>query len=306
MYRIKDFDSWDEYHGAAEGSGRSEKIWLINQSKNKIGLFKYPKNVKGVPVTTEFVSEHFAQIVANRLGMPCAEINIGTRNSKIGCMSYSFLDKGDEIIHGVDFITNLYPNYDPDKMYDRESNTYYSLDMIIDSITAIFKTSDDRTPILSNIVSIMIFDMVIGNTDRHQNNWGIKVNFKEKYFSFAPFYDNGSSLCCYINENNIDDMLGNDIVRYNALVDSKSTSRIRIDGKVKKEPKHTDVMRYLYNKNPIIFKKTFEDIVNKLDSKWIDAMLDNYPEEILSKNRKILISKFLNSKMGLLKQIASI
>ena len=32
---IKDFSSWEEYEGASEGSGRSEKIWLVNPiSKN--------------------------------------------------------------------------------------------------------------------------------------------------------------------------------------------------------------------------------------------------------------------------------
>ena len=37
-FDFKNFDDWSPYEGFAEGSGRSEKIWL--QSKDqKIGLF---------------------------------------------------------------------------------------------------------------------------------------------------------------------------------------------------------------------------------------------------------------------------
>lgn len=40
---IKNFDEWKEYDGFSYGSGRSEKIWLINEKTKDIGLFKFPK-----------------------------------------------------------------------------------------------------------------------------------------------------------------------------------------------------------------------------------------------------------------------
>ena len=42
MFEVINFDSWNVYNGASEGSGRSEKIWLISDT-GEIGLFKYPK-----------------------------------------------------------------------------------------------------------------------------------------------------------------------------------------------------------------------------------------------------------------------
>ena len=36
---MKDFSFWEEYEGASEGSGRSEKIWLINPDTQQTGLF---------------------------------------------------------------------------------------------------------------------------------------------------------------------------------------------------------------------------------------------------------------------------
>ena len=42
MFEVINFDSWNVYNGASEGSGRGEKIWLISDT-GEIGLFKYPK-----------------------------------------------------------------------------------------------------------------------------------------------------------------------------------------------------------------------------------------------------------------------
>lgn len=45
--------------------------------------------------------------------------------------------------------------------------------------------------------SAMIFlDMFIGNTDRHQDNWGVLVNNTNGTSRFAPWFDNGTSLGC--------------------------------------------------------------------------------------------------------------
>ena len=42
---MKDFSFWEKYDGASEGSGRSEKIWLLNPDTDQIGLFKFKKDI---------------------------------------------------------------------------------------------------------------------------------------------------------------------------------------------------------------------------------------------------------------------
>jgi len=39
--------------------------------------------------------------------------------------------------------------------------------------------------------------------------------------------------------------LGNDKVRFNSLVNSKSKSRIRVNKKIKKEPTHIEMLKYI-------------------------------------------------------------
>lgn len=43
---MKDFSFWVEYEGASEGSGRSEKVWLMNPDTGQTGLFKFKKDTE--------------------------------------------------------------------------------------------------------------------------------------------------------------------------------------------------------------------------------------------------------------------
>lgn len=88
MFEVKDFNNWEVYDGAAEGSGRSEKIWLISEDK-VIGLFKFPKIDPATgKETTEHISEHLAHQIANKIGVKTAVVDLGTYEGRIGSMSY--------------------------------------------------------------------------------------------------------------------------------------------------------------------------------------------------------------------------
>ena len=70
---MKDFSFWEEYEGTPEGSGRSEKIWLMNPDTGRTGLFKFKKDIW----TTDHVSECIASDLANIIGIPCAKFEVG-------------------------------------------------------------------------------------------------------------------------------------------------------------------------------------------------------------------------------------
>jgi hypothetical protein len=91
-----------------------------------------------------------------------------------------------------------------------------------------------------------------------------------------------------------------------ALVDSKSKSRIRIDGSLKKEPRHTDVLKYIhknYNERVIEF---IRNLINVLTENKINEVVNCLGKNIVGNNRKKLIIKYLIEKRKILKDIFSI
>lgn len=289
MVDIVNFDKWDIYKGNAEGSGRSEKDWLIY--KNMIGLFKYPKS----EYTTEHISEKLASDIAALLDIPCAKIDIGMYSGRIGSMSYIINKANERLVEGVSVISSdeFFPGYDEYRLYDNVSKWYYSLNIVLPVIK--------ENKLEKEFFEMLIFDALIGNTDRHHSNWAFLTTDSKKY-RFCPLYDNGSSLCCYINESDIDNYLGKDLNRFKALITTKSRSRIRINPESKKEPTHSEVLKFIYSSKE--YNKYCISIVKKISQRLtktnVENILREYPDSILTIKRKKLISKFLLGKAELI------
>lgn len=296
MISVKDYSDWNIYDGASEGSGRSEKIWLISNA-GKVGLFKFPKiDPTTLQETTEHISEHLAHQLGEVLGVSTANVDIGTYDGRIGSISYLVSNPNEYLIEGIGFISGLYPNYDANSMRDLSSGKYYCLEHI-------FQSTYRFVP-KTVWLEMMVFDFLIGNADRHQSNWAILANIADSakkgiQVRKCPLYDNGSSLCCYVNNIQLDKMFGKDPGPFNALVNTKSQSIIRIDGFRKVKPQHQEVIKHLlleYSETYAICMR----FLQKLNCEIIDELLSVYQPEILSPRKNELIRRFLKKKLAIL------
>lgn len=268
----------------------SEKIWLQNPETGQTGLFKLKKDIG----TTDHVSECIAYEIAQLLGIPCAKFELGMYHGKEGSMSYNIIKNSNQIlVEGIYFITLIYPEYDPEQFIDIVTKHRYSVEMVKRAIESFVS--------IESFLKMLMFDYLIGNSDRHQNNWAIII--EDGKMEWSPLYDNSSSLCAYISEEQIVGYFGKDKNRWNSLVDTKSRSLLRCKELDDKRPTHLKVLKYLkenYFEETCGFAKK---IVTIMTEKQIYAILKLYSEKELSDNKKKLISKYLLAKRQILRAV---
>lgn len=234
---MEKFDNWLKCDDMLEGSGRSEKLWLKNPETKQMGLFKFNKTIS----TTENYSEKIASDLAKLIEIPCADVVIGTYNGRNGCMSLQINKEEEYLIEGINPISRFFPQFDANELIDPSTKKKYSLEMIL---KCTFGYAIKR-----QIIEMMVFDYLIGNSDRHQSNWALlgdrKGAKKAGSKRFCPLYDNGSSLCFNKSEEEIEQILGKDKGRFRAAVDTKSKSLIRISANDYSRPTHKEMVQYI-------------------------------------------------------------
>ncbi|MBS6600646.1 MAG: HipA domain-containing protein [Clostridium sp.] len=280
----KNFDDWESYEGFSCGSGTSNQEWIINNETNEIALFKERKTDS----TTDNFSEKIASDIANVINLPCAKIDLAVRNNKIGLVSYLINSPGETLLEGVIYLSKKYPYYNRNDLIDDLSGKKYSFEMIMESIKDL--------EIEKDLFKIFIFDCLIGNSDRHHSNWAI-IN-KNGNNKVCPIYDNASSLGAYLEDKRIKESF-KDNKWLNAQVDTKSKSRIHLEGK---KVTHCQFIKYLrdyYYDETIDFIK---EIKYKLKEDKIEYIIDRY-KGILSTYKIMFLKEFLKRKRILILRV---
>ncbi len=210
-------------------------------------------------------------------------------NGRIGSMSYNIV-KDSEIIfrEGLDYIQAQYPFYNKETLIDEYNNKKYSFQMMENSISGILE--------ISEIVKIIVFDCLIGNSDRHHSNWGVipcikKISNGECVcLKLCPLYDNGSSLCAYEDNNDIE-IFFKDKMKFEALVNTKSKSAIGWENE--RPIKHFELLKKLKDNEYELTIPYIEKIKDNVNNKSISEILDEFDSNIINENMKKLLKMFL-------------
>ncbi len=165
MADFYDISSWNDKPWYQTGGTRN-KVIVENPSNQKDYYFKTSLKRKQKDYKYEFWSEIIASEVGRFLGFNLLRYDIAYNKGEIGCISESMVTEGvNKLTEGMNYLTGYDTTYNPE---DKDSHKQYTFQFIKKTLEYYRLGSS-----IENIIEIIIFDSIIGNGDRHQENWGI-------------------------------------------------------------------------------------------------------------------------------------
>ena len=259
--------------------GSRLKRIAIDKKTNEEIYFKYERYN-----CTESCSEKISYEIARVLGYPCAHIEFGEdEKGKIGILNYLFIKREEE-------------EHDDAKSYINRDSTerknFYTIQNIKNCLDKI-----DRS-LFNDFLKIMVFDALVGETDRHEENWGIiKKNGKYK---ISPLYDNGCNLLREFKNEQLATQYYDEKKDFNSYI-KRAKSVIYKDDHSRRYNLF-ELIEYLYQRYPNQIKQEIDNL-RKLTTEKIEEITNKVPSKLLTEKHKMYIIIYLKKRKEILENI---
>jgi hypothetical protein len=183
-----------------ETLGSKAKSWLI--PSRGLGLPSRPHLFKvGRSNTGENWAEKACCEILKQLMIPCAAYEFAIQNGTHGVLSESFLPRGGSFIPANMILSRADSTYDGSLRFRQARYTLLAVLGLLRMLA--LRPQPGLSPAYQGMaahevfIGYLLFDAMVGNTDRHHENWGVVV-FAERETEFefylAPSFDHASSL----------------------------------------------------------------------------------------------------------------
>ncbi len=274
MVKYYDISPWEEHPYYGTG-GTRDKTVVENPEDGFLYYFKTSLKKKVIDYKYEFWSEIIASEIGDTLGLNILHYDVAWKDDRLGCLSKSMIDPmNEELQEGYKWLTGY------DTKYDINNKDAYTFQIIERMLNSRFKQEN----FIKNLIEIIVFDSIIGNEDRHQENWSIIVTNKladkstlfrrrkpltKTSYSFAPIYDSGSSMGRELTDTKVSQIL-TDGAQLEAYV-KRGKSEIHWEGERGKQ-KHLNLISKVSCSG---YKDMVVDIIYSIRSKYdINAVED--------------------------------
>jgi len=219
-------------------NGMLAKAWRKNP-QGKEGIYLYKSGSSGFANSgKEPYSEFYASQIASQMGLNITQYKLGKWKKRLNSVCELFSSKEFSFIPIYHLVNS--GGWEAILRYYKElGNEYYN-----------------------DLVDMLIFDVIILNTDRHFGNFGFLIdNSTNKIVKTAPIFDNGLSLFC--------DALDDDLVNIEKYADTKymknagdfmEFAKSIIDNRIKRKVKKLINFRFIKDKNYNLSAKRIKKI----------------------------------------------
>lgn len=257
-----DFTNCKELISTYGGSEKKKKIVY----ENKIYLLKFPDPIRDNGNTLSYMNNQFSEYIGchimESLGISVQRTIMGIYDEnfkkKIVVACEDFTDSDNELVEFTKLANSVTKI---DNKFKCNIEDVYS---VIDN-TKIIKNKEE---IIKSFWDMFVADALIGNPDRHLDNWGLLYNIKTNSYIFSPIYDCGSCLHALFSNEKKEKILANKIEMKNVAYNIKSAYSMN----------HRRIFYSEIFKNP---PKDLKDailrIAPRIDMSKIDAIIDSVP-----------------------------
>ncbi|MCQ6282365.1 HipA domain-containing protein [Bacillus sp. EB600] len=267
---LRDITDWE--HIGYGGKSTLEKEELRSPEGLKY-LIKYPRPFE-VGVSWEDITELIAAEIGKILGLEMMKVEMVIRKGKRGCLLRNFVEEYDALMaeEGGALLTELVEEYK-----EVQECEWKNLELIHQGFQMIQKFPHWEF-MKSEFIDMQLFDILIGNQDRHPYNWQL-LFLPTIGAKFSPIYDNGASLGFRFDE---------DQLKFKAVSEqemNKYTKNARVKAGLfeNKSVKAKDTITYISEHFPIEFEESAKKLA-EFDimrySKFINSL------DVLSKAKK--------------------
>lgn len=199
MFRVIDTSDFPSIKPEVKGSKQKEWLGPIEG----VGTGKLNCLYKiGRPGTGENWSERAACEVAKLLDLPSAAYELAVRGNTSGVLSEQVMPNGGSLAPGSAFLAVFEDDYDLTKRFKHSQYKLTTVANMLASVEEIVAPNGAVWPLetpLTYFIGYLLFDVLIGNTDRHHDNWGVVVErtaggLSSFRSSLAATFDHASSL----------------------------------------------------------------------------------------------------------------
>ncbi len=198
LFDDRDVTSWrvvgDEMLGTkpkrwlTPDGGNAEELWLMKDRTFSIGnkFGRYPKG--------DDWSERIAAAVADAMEIPAAHVELATKRGEsqaqvLGVISKRIHDESESLVHGNELLQDYRDTADA---WDMTGYSPQAIRRALDGAGPLPGTTWDTAWEL--FVAYLLLDAVIGNTDRHPENWAAIDAGDSTSRTLAPSFDHASCL----------------------------------------------------------------------------------------------------------------
>ena len=265
--------------------GSEKKKTLVYD--NKKYLVKFPDPIREKNKNISYINNAFSEYVGSNI---FRLIGFKTQNTILGKYFYNGKEK---IVCGCEDFTdnnnilyefeNLALSTNPDKKIGAELEDILE---VIDESKMI-----DIVDTKEKFWDMFLIDSIIGNTDRHNGNWGFILNNKTKEITFAPIYDCGSCLNPMIEDKEMEKL--NEAELKNLAINCYSC--------IKKNGKKINYISYIKSMKNEECNRAICRMFKKIDINEINRFIDKI--QYMSDTRKQFYKKIIKLRYDIIKEV---